>query len=42
MNYINIATLINIIGAAVVARMWGWVGVTAYVLTYIILSVVFK
>jgi len=42
MNYINIATLINIIGAAFVARMWGWVGVIAYVITFIVLSVVFK
>ena len=42
MNYLDIATLINILGAAFVARTWGWVGVTAYVLTYIILSVVFR
>jgi hypothetical protein len=42
MNYPDIAVLINILGAAVVSRIWGWVGVTAYTLTYIIMAMVFK
>lgn len=42
MNYIDIGTLINILGAALVSRVWGWVGVTAYTLTYIVMALVFK